>query len=569
MDVVLARQCALRLAERAGLDRRDQTRLATAVSELARNAFVYAGGGAVEFAARLDLTPQILFVSVSDLGPGIANIDSVLSGAYRSMTGMGLGLIGAKRLMDRFEIKSEPGGTTVTIGLYFPARLARVEPRQLSEIAGILASERGFDTMSVLREQNRELVQTLEEVKRREEESRQLAEELAETNRGVIALYAELDERAEQLRKASELKTRFLSNLSHEFRTPLNSVVALSRLLLDRIDGEINPEQERQVGFIRKSAEGLLELVNDMLDLAKVEAGKTEVHPVSFSVEDLFGALRGVLRPLRSNLDVELIFDAEPDLPMLYTDEAKVAQVLRNLISNSLKFTEKGSVTVTAKGSRSLDMIEFAVIDTGIGIAADSVESVFDEFHQIETKLHRKAKGTGLGLSLSRSLAKVLGGTLTLQSELGHGSTFRLVIPSFVRAVAQSPVLGEDRRALILLIDDDDTFRYVIRKVLSADPHYDLIEACDGEEGLRLARIETPDAVILDLQMPGLDGFAVLKQLQDDARTQQAPVIVATALPIDAELRAKLPAGARLISKTLITRDTVALFLREATQGAA
>src|SRR5262249_49382219 len=230
-----------------------------------------------------------------------------------------------------------------------------------------LKREDAIDPLAALRDQNRELIQSLEEIRRREEESKQLNQELGDTNRGVVALYAELDERAEQLRTASELKTRFLSNMSHEFRTPLNSILALSRLLLDCIDGELTPEQERQVGYIRRSAESLLELVNDLLDLAKVEAGKVDVKATSFTVSSLFGALRGALRPLLVSPSVELIFDNVDDMPELVTDEAKVAQILRNLISNALKFTEKGEVRVRAHYEAEPKLAIFSVRDTGIG----------------------------------------------------------------------------------------------------------------------------------------------------------------------------------------------------------
>ena len=233
-------------------------------------------------------------------------------------------------------------------------------------------------------------MQSLEEIRRREEESQQLNQELGDTNRGVVALYAELDGRAEQLRQASELKTRFLSNMSHEFRTPLNSVLALSRLLLDRIDGELTSEQERQVGYIRRSAESLLELVNDMLDLAKVEAGKAEVKPVRFAVTSLFGALRGALKPLLTSASVDLLFEPLQDLPPLYTDEAKVAQILRNLVSNALKFTEQGEVRVTARLSEDTTSVIFAVRDTGIGIAPEHHERIFEEFSQVDTKTARR-----------------------------------------------------------------------------------------------------------------------------------------------------------------------------------
>src|SRR5215467_9398231 len=212
---------------------------------------------------------------------------------------MGLGLVGARRLMDHFRIDSRPGkGTVVEIGRDLPHRTGPIAQTKISEIAAALRQETSSDPLTALREQNRELMHSLDEIRRREEEAKELNQELGDTNRGVVALYAELDERAEQLRQASELKTRFMSNMSHEFRTPLNSVLALSRLLLDGIDGDLTPEQERQVGYIRRSAESLLELVNDLLDLAKVEAGKVDLRPSAFTIGELFGGLRGALRPL-------------------------------------------------------------------------------------------------------------------------------------------------------------------------------------------------------------------------------------------------------------------------------
>ena len=220
----------------------------------------------------------MLRIRISDKGPGIANLQTILDGQYRSQSGMGLGLIGARRLMDHFKIHTGiDKGTTVEVGHHLPRSNPPITSPKLAEIAAALKSDGSADPLTALREQNRELMQSLEEIRRRDEESKQLNQELGDTNRGVVALYAELDERADQLRQASELKTRFLSNMSHEFRTPLNSVLALSRLLLDRIDGELTAEQERQVGYIRRSAESLLELVNDLLDLAKVEAGKVDV----------------------------------------------------------------------------------------------------------------------------------------------------------------------------------------------------------------------------------------------------------------------------------------------------
>ena len=568
-DVVTVRQRAHRVAELLGFDRQDQTRIATAVSELARNAFGYAGGGRAEFILDSTTSPQRFAIRICDRGPGISDLQIILDGQYRSPNGMGVGLIGARRLMDTFHIDSKPGkGTTVEVGHKLPGRLDPWPRAKLTEIASNLKKELSSDPLAVLREQNRELMQGLEELRRREDESQQLNQELGDTNRGVVALYAELDGRAEQLRQASELKTRFLSNMSHEFRTPLNSVLALSRLLLDRIDGDLTSEQERQVGYIRRSAESLLELVNDMLDLAKVEAGKAEVRPVRFAVTSLFGALRGALKPLLTSASVELVFEPLQDLPPLYTDEAKVAQILRNLVSNALKFTEQGEVRVTARLSEDETRVVFAVRDTGIGIAPEYHDRIFEEFSQVDTRLQKKVKGTGLGLSLSRSLARLLGGDLTVESVPGQGSIFSLQIPTSLGEPDREMLTGHNGGTKsVLLIDDDETFRYVLRQIVGNESQYEFMEADGGEQGLKMARESRPDVIILDLQMPAVDGFTVLQQLSDDQRTSAIPVVVSTSMTIDPALRSRLPEHVRLISKNAISRESVSLFLRDAVQS--
>jgi len=568
-DVVAVRQRAHRVADMLGFERQDQTRIATAVSELARNAYGYAGGGRAEFALDAGTVPQRFAVRICDNGPGIDNLQLILDGQYRSSSGMGLGLIGARRLMDTFNIASTPGqGTIVEVGHKLPPHIAPWPRAKLTDVVSSLKKETSSDPLAALREQNRELMQNLEELRRREEESQQLNQELGDTNRGVVALYAELDGRAEQLRQASELKTRFLSNMSHEFRTPLNSVLALSRLLLDRIDGDLTAEQERQVGYIRRSAESLLDLVNDMLDLAKVEAGKAEIKPVRFAVTSLFGALRGALKPLLTSTAVELLFESPKELQPLYTDEAKVAQILRNLISNALKFTEEGEVRVTARTGENGASIIFSVRDTGIGIAPEHHERIFEEFSQVDTKLQRKVKGTGLGLPLSRSLARLLGGDLTVESNPGQGSIFSLKIPaSLGEPDRETMARSTDDSKSVLLIDDDETFRYVMRQIVGNETRYEFMEADGGEEGLRLAREKKPDVIVLDLQMPAVDGFTVLQQLAADDRTNSIPVVVSTSMTIDGPLRARLPEHVRLISKNAISRESVTSFLRDAVQG--
>jgi len=254
-----------------------------------------------------------------------------------------------------------------------------------------------------------------------------LRAELDETNRGVVALYAELEAQADRLREATDLKSRFLAYMSHEFRTPINSIRSLARLL--------TAEQERQVGFIQQQAAEFADMVDDLLDLAKVEAGRVEISPAWFEMVDLFSALRGMFKPMLTNPDVVLVFEEPHDLPKLYTDDRKLSQILRNFVSNALKFTPKGEVRVSAERQGD-DHIRFQVTDTGIGIAPEFHESIFQDFSQVQSPLQKRLRGTGLGLSLSKRLAELLGGSVSLESEPGRGSTFSLLIPTQLPASA-------------------------------------------------------------------------------------------------------------------------------------
>lgn len=259
-------------------------------------------------------------------------------------------------------------------------------------------------------------------------ETAALREELDETNQGVLALYAELDIQAEELRQASDLKSRFLSYMSHEFRTPLGSILSINSLLDDELDGPLSPEQHKQVAFVSTAARELSDMVDDLLDLAKIEAGRISISPAWFDMFDLFSALRGMFRPIVDASAVDLIFAEPVGLPRLYTDDKKLAQILRNFISNSLKFTTRGEVRVSAR-LEGADKVRFAVSDTGIGIAPELHGALFEDFSQVDSPLQKRLRGTGLGLSLCKRFAALLGGEVGLESTPGVGSTFFVIIP--------------------------------------------------------------------------------------------------------------------------------------------
>ena len=532
-DVVLARQKARLIAAALKFDAQDQTRIATAVSEIARNTFQYGGGGSAEF--RVDERPEkMLVITLRDKGKGIANLKEIMDGKYVSETGMGVGIIGARRLMDYFHIDSDPArGTTVVLGKATPRRFLRFESADLHSLLSSI--ERGSrDPYEELKQQNKELMVALEELRVRQSELAQLNRELDETNRGVVALYAELNERADFLQRASELKSRFLSNMSHEFRTPLNSITGLTQILLDRLDGALTPEQEKQVRFIQRSADGLAELVNDLLDLAKVEAGKVTIRPCTFQVSSLFAALRGMLRPILSqNSSVSLVFDEPVNIPEIYSDEAKVSQILRNFISNALKFTVRGEIRVAVERGHG-NTVVFSVADTGIGIRPEDQESIFQEWTQIEGRLQKAVKGSGLGLPLSRKFAQLLGGDVYLRSEVGLGSTFFAAIPIHFNGETEPiyiPDTGrgelDSRKLPVLIVEDNREERFIYERYLQGTSFQAVITK-NLKEARAALRDFRPAAIVLDVLLEGEHSWELLRELKQNPVTANVPVLMVT-----------------------------------------
>lgn len=539
-DVVLARQRARHVAAMLGFDTQDQTRIATAVSEIARNAYAYAGGGRVELAIEGQTAPQLLSITVSDQGKGIANLDHVLSGRYQSPTGMGLGLVGSRRLMDGFEIRSSPGGTTVLLKKLLPSHSPLLFARDMSALADELARQRPTGPMEEVRQQNQELLAALNELQRRQKELLQLNGELEDTNRGVVALYAELDEKADHLRRADQLKSRFLSDMSHEFRTPLNSIIGLARVLAREIDGPLSEGQAKQVDLIEDSARELLTLVNDLLDLAKVEAGKIEIRTTMFSVADLFGALRGMLRPLLVSPTVRLTFDDVDPALVLFTDEAKVSQVLRNFISNALKFTLSGEVRVWVESMPAADppSVRFFVSDTGIGIAPDNLERIFEEFSQIDSALQRRVRGTGLGLPLTRKFAKLLGGTVGVASAEGKGSTFWLDVPVAYPAQPapppEIPFAVQPDRPCVLIVEDAPSDQLIYENYLRDAPFH-AVTVRTVNEARRALRELRPTAIILDVVLGQEHTWGLLTEIKRNPALTGVPILMITSVDDEAK----------------------------------
>ena len=698
-DVVTARQRARQVARLLGFDGQDQTRISTAVSEVARLFVNRRTSSHVEFVLEGGTAPQVLLVRIGrpqgpSSQPAKGSTDTISSSPQWETA-----MISARRLVDQCEIRIDsPPDPIIWLKKILAKRNGLFSPRDLDRITKQIGRFEPQNPIEEIRHQNQELLHTLEELHERQQELLRLNGELEDTNRGVVALYAELDEKADHLRRADEMKSRFLSNMSHEFRTPLNAILALGQLLLNRSDGDLTSEQVKQVNYIKKSGEELLELVNDLLDIAKIEAGKIAIRPVQFEVANLFSALRGMLRPLLVASSVNLVFEDTKSLPTMTTDEGKVSQIIRNFISNAIKFTESGEVRITARMVEDGSAIGFFVADTGIGIAEADQGFIFQEFSQIDHPIQRRVKGTGLGLPLCRKLAELLGGSVDVTSRLGVGSTFSAVIPvtyiadngtpsesqelasipseegrlpvllvedepetrllyekylrntvfqtipagsirqgrealrrnpriaaiildillpdemawhwlaelkgrsttkhipvfiiSSIEDVEKGLALGADDYCLkpvsrswllerlerafgsvrdiekvvapvLLLIDDQEADRYVLGK-LASDTGFTIIEAAGGEEGFRIACKIAPSLILLDLNMPQMNGFEVLERLQNDLNTKAIPVIIVTSQVLTEEHIGALQHARAILRKSNLSAQTWRQALEEA-----
>jgi len=485
-----------------------------------------------------------------------------------------------------------------TPGLVFPQELCTLVPQLGDQIVALisLGTNRRFDpwqtelvrallepiatglsaliTQERLRKTSLKLASSNDELMRQQEELRSQAQELGAQNREIVAqnreiaaqnrelaaLNRELELQKMQLGEMNRVKSAFFSNMSHELRTPLNSVIALSGVLTRRLSGKISEEEAGYLDVIDRNGRQLLALINDVLDLARLEAGRDELHLEEVHVPELIQDVCLLLAPLARQKGLELVVEAREDTPPAFTDPVKVRQILQNLVGNALKFTRNGSVTVRQRVEG--DRLSVAVIDTGIGIPEDQLDLVFEEFRQATGSLSGGQGGTGLGLAIARRHAGLLGGSLQVQSRVGQGSTFTFEFPLRPGHAVGGPAADEVSGPAgaggngLLLIEDNEAAVIQIRDLLPAD-EYRLRVAHDGESGLAAIREETPDGIILDLNMPGIDGFEVLRCLREEPATAHTPVLILTARHVSRDELSFLRENRiyQLIQKGAIQRD--------------
>ncbi|MBF0387537.1 MAG: response regulator [Candidatus Omnitrophica bacterium] len=411
------------------------------------------------------------------------------------------------------------------------------------------------ESQTELKSQQAELEQTNEQL----EQQRDI---LNENNVALNKAQTLLEERSDEVQRASQYKSEFLANMSHELRTPLNSSLILAKLLADNAGGNLTPEQVQYAHSISSAGNDLLNLINDILDLSKVEAGKLEIRPESVFLPRVLNSLEKTFEPLAQEKKLKFEVRIDPGVPeTMLTDRQRLEQILKNLLSNAFKFTEKGQVTLHMSRS-TCGRISLSVIDTGIGVPKEQQEVIFEAFRQADGTTNRKYGGTGLGLSISRDLARLLGGTISVESVPGEGSRFALLLPEAyddsriesalpkvyssslvvagATAIANSLVerarsapFPDDRGALrspgrtLLVIEDDLQFARILYE-LAHELNYKCVVAQDAEEGLLLAQSLIPDAIVLDMMLPDHSGLTVLDQLKEEPATRHIPVHIAS-----------------------------------------
>lgn len=442
-------------------------------------------------------------------------------------------LRGCREPLDSFEIPFMVAGKPVTISLCSsPDRggliaIGRVIPDDVSN-----ALDRVNHMISEVVDLNRTITTHRNEIATQNAELTRVNAELSESHQGILTLLKELQDKSEQTRQENEIKTRLVANLSHELRTPLHSILGLAQLLASGSDGALTAEQEKQVRFIRASADELLSLINDVLDLGRLDAGQAQVHIDRLDLDDLIASMRGVLRPLvPAGSPVELTIANAGAPAVLETDRTKLSQIIRNLVSNAIKFTEQGTVELTflARGN----LLQITVADSGIGIAPEHTERIFEEYGQLENRLQGRVKGTGLGLPLAKALVHRLGGTIDVTSELGKGSTFKVVLPlRHDEAQAMQDMLERNRTkapgaASILVVEDDRHTLFLYEKYLVM-AGFHVMPARTIDDAMALMAEHRPAAVVLDVMLEGDTSWGFLAQLKQNPETQDIPVLVVT-----------------------------------------
>ena len=375
----------------------------------------------------------------------------------------------------------------------------------------------------------------------------------------IHRLKNQIEQNRTTVENVKKLKNEFLSNINHELRTPLNSILTLTRVLLMKTGNRLSEEERRDyLEIIERNGKNLLSLIVDIIELSKIESGAVDIRPRDIAVQKLIELIIENFEQTVDEKGITLSLECAPDLPLIESDEHCLLQIFQNIIGNAVKFTERGGVSISISGDGYRMAVRVA--DTGIGIAEEDLPSIFEEFRQLDGTLERNFEGTGLGLTIASRLVHLLSGSIDVESAKGKGSVFTVYLPlkwpgtadSNGREVPDEPGEPADQKEAVsrgeeagrrrILIIEDDPDSMIIVKLLLAE-EYDVIEAADGRSGLARALNDGPDVILLDMALPHMNGFMVVRQLRENGATRNIPVIAMTALSLEGDRRRIIEAG--------------------------
>lgn len=427
-DIIKVRDRVRRLAREMGFDSTTQIKVTTAISELTRNIYEYARSGAISLAVA-EREPDIgLQITARDNGPGIDEntLNAILRGRYQSHSGMGVGLSGTRKLMDEFDIQTAKAeGTRVTVVKWLPRAAAVGVKERIEEMREHFNEEVDDSALEEIQQQNRDFVTILAELEEKREQLEEVNRQLNDSNR-------ELNEANAKLRELSEMKEEFLALTTHDLRSPLTVISGVISFFTSGRLGDLSPEQKNMVAMMERNAQSLIELVNDLLDASKLESGTMRLDLASINLRTLVDELCETMEPLAREKGIALEVRLPPGVPPVRADRTKFRRILVNLLSNAVKFTGKGG-TVEVRAAlveEEENRVRISISDTGVGIAPEDVERLFDKYEQARSRATRGEKGTGLGLYITKQLVELHGGEIEVKSEMGKGSTFSFTLPA-------------------------------------------------------------------------------------------------------------------------------------------
>ncbi len=366
-----------------------------------------------------------------------------------------------------------------------------------------------------------------------------LLQTVVEQNRRHLKASQELQEAKDLAEAGSRAKSQFLANMSHELRTPMNAILGYSEMLMEDALEASNLSWHRDLSRINTSGQHLLGLINDILDLSKIEAGKMELYLEQFDLQEMIDEVVMTIQPLLNKQGNQLTVHRDPALTTVFADLTKVRQILFNLLSNATKFTDRGTILLTLEQEAQTQSLCIRLTDTGTGMTPEQMENLFEAFSQADSTTHRRYGGTGLGLAITRYFCEMMGGSISVTSQPGQGTTFTVYLPSEVRETPLPELITFDRLALpktfkegeipckVLVIDDDPTFQELMQRFLSQEG-FEIISASNATEAIQLAKEISPDVITLDVMMPQQDGWSVLMQLKSDPILSEIPVLMLT-----------------------------------------